>query len=152
MRPRPGDVFELATSKGYAYIQCCLKHPRYTYLIRILPGMYETQPSSLKDLATRREAFFVFFPLGAAARRGIVRWVTNEALPKWAQKQPLMRLEGGSAPGGKVLNWRLWDGGTKETLVQKLTDDQKKVSIAEIWNDTLLIERICQGWKPEVDV
>jgi hypothetical protein len=51
---------------------------------------------------------------------------------------------------GKVKVWWLWDG-EREWQVGELTEEQRGLSFREVWNDTLLIERIESGWTPETD-
>jgi hypothetical protein len=146
-KTRLGDIIEIRTPKGLAYAQYTHKNAEYGHLIRVLPGLFDSRPENFETLANTKELYFVFFPLAAAVSRGLVAIVSNENIPVWAQKLPFMRRAGGLTPGGKVLNWWLWDG-EKEWRVDKLNEEQKKLSIAEIWNDTLLIQRICEGWLP----
>jgi len=60
-----------------------------------------------------------------------------------------MRMAGTLEPGsGRVLDWWVRDeNGTRR--VGDLTPELRKLSLAELWNDTLLIERIASGWSPE---
>lgn len=147
IRLKPGDVFILRTPKGDAYLQYTLKNPEYGQLLRVLPGLHVQPPASLTELVQDKEVFFVFFPLQAAVNRGLVRFVANHEVPLWAQGLPVMRRPGGRAPNGKPLNWILWDG-TEEWRVDKLSEEEAEMSLAVIWNDTLLIERLCAGWLP----
>jgi hypothetical protein len=62
-----------------------------------------------------------------------------------------MRLAGAHLPGGKILNWWALEDG-KERRLGELTPEQRRWSIAETINDTLLIERIEEDWRPEMDV
>lgn len=149
-RPKIGDVIEIETPKGLAYAQYIHKHdkpPKYGALMRVLPGLYKSRPSEFAKLVHQPERFFVFFPLGAAVSRGIVQIVASEDVPVWAHRFPLMRMAGGRDRSGRVLNWWLWDG-EREWKVEKLTEEQRNLSIAQVWNDTMLIERIAEGWSP----
>ncbi|KAB0641126.1 hypothetical protein F7R21_16180 [Burkholderia latens] len=51
-------------------------------------------------------------------------------------------------PTGKVENRWLWDG-ENEWMVGQITAGQRKLPIREAWNDTMLINRIEEGWLPE---
>lgn len=150
-RPQIGDIIEMKTPYGLAYAQYTHKHPLYGNLLRVFPGLYERRPDSFKELVDSKERFYIFFPLGAAVSRAIVTLVDNEAVPLCAQEFPLMRKAGGIDRSGKVLNWWLWDG-KREWRVDCLSQEQKKLSVAEVWNDTLLIERIVEGWSPQDEV
>lgn len=146
-RRNPGDVFEITTPKGFAYLQQVLRDPLMGDLVRVLPGIYESRPLGLNIVTDRKELFFTFFPVGAALARKIVRKIGASPLPVGLQSMPPMRNAGGRTPEGKVLNWRLLEGN-EERLVEKLTEEQKDWSIRAIWNDTLLVERIIEGWMP----
>jgi len=143
-----GDVYEINTPKGLAYIQYTYKEDVYGCLIRVLPGIFDTRPLSFSQLSQARELYFVFFPVGAAASKGIIKHVANEPIPQFAQQRPPMRKHGGIDADGKVLNWWIWDT-KEEILVDQLNEEQRCYSIASIWNDTMLIERISSGWMPE---
>jgi hypothetical protein len=146
-RPRIGDVIEIATPAGVAYAQYTHEHrdpPRYGSLLRILPGLYETPPH-VTALVQQEERFRVFFPLGAALNRGIFRIVANEDVPLSKQAFPLFRSrtvvkDVGAGP------WYMWDG-TREWRARKRERGTPR-ALHEVWNDTLLIERIASGWSP----
>lgn len=112
-RPRIGDVIEIETPGGLAYVQYTYNDkepPVWGALIRILPGLYPSRPEGFSDLVQGGERFFVFFPLGAACYRGLVKVVAHEEIPEHAHGLHPKRLN-------------------------------------EIWNDTLLAERIASGWR-----
>jgi hypothetical protein len=150
-RPKLGDIVEIKTPDGLAYAQFVNKHdqpPNYGPLIRVLPGLYKSRPSDFFDLVSQPERFLVFFPLGPAVSRGIVTVVANEPIPDHLIGFPILRSPGARDASGRILNWWLWDGRTK-WRVDELSADQRKLSLAVIWNDTLLIQRIVEGWSPE---
>jgi hypothetical protein len=147
--PKAGDVFQLKTPKGFAYFQFSHKDEEYGHLIRILPGLFDTPPASFRELSQSKELYCVFFPLAAAVSKCIVKHVANEPLPASAQKPPILRRPGGRGIGGKVLNWWIREPNGAEKKVDNLNVEQKHYSLAVIWNDTLLVERICSGWLPE---
>lgn len=150
-RPRIGDVIEIPTPKGLAYAQYTHKHPRYGALIRVLPGLYKSRPAEYSALVQQVERFFVFFPVGAAVARGIVSLIAHGIVPERCQPFPLFR-DGVKDPAtGRVETWWLWDG-EREWRVGELTPEQRNLPIRSIWNDTLLIERIMEGWSPADEV
>jgi hypothetical protein len=61
-----------------------------------------------------------------------------------------MRRPGGRAKDGRILNWVVSEGG-RDRVVKELSESERKLSIATIVNDTLLIDRIASGWLPEVE-
>jgi hypothetical protein len=146
-RPRIGDVIEIETPAGLAYAQLSHQNKQFGHLIRVLPGIYQQPLETFADVVNLKERFYVFFPLSAALSQGIVKCVSNEGVPIWARKFPLMRKAGWRDDAGKVLNWWLWDGN-EEWQVDSLTPEQENLSLAQIWNDTLLVQRIVEGWSP----
>jgi hypothetical protein len=147
VRPRPGDVVEVETPKGFAYAQYTHKHATNGALIRVLQGLFGSRPTNFAEIVQRPEQFLLFFPLGAACNRGIVRVVAEEEIPASAQTFPLFR-SGSADAQGEVKVWFLWDG-VREWRVDRLTPEQKKLPLRPgVWNDTLLIERIVSGWRP----
>jgi hypothetical protein len=145
-----GDIFELKTPKGLVYLQYIYNDVEYGYLIRVLPGFFDARPKSFSDVGEKKELYFVFFPVQAALNREIILFISKEKVPDWAKDRPLMRRPGGRSQNGKILNWWLSDGH-KETQIDSLNEKQRKLSIAVICNDTMLVQRICEGWLPEFE-
>jgi hypothetical protein len=148
-----GDVFEIKTKKGLAYAQYTHFHakpPRYGYLIRILPGFFHIRPSGFSDLVNLRSVFVKFFPLQAAVNRNIVTIVANESIPVEALSFPVFRAGMIDPKTKKVHVWWFWDG-EREWKIGAITEEQKKMPIRGLVNDTMLIELIESGWTPEND-
>lgn len=149
-RIRIGDVIEIPTAKGLAYAQFSNTHPRYGALLRVLPGFLNSRPSDFLELAQQPETFVTFFPLQAAVGRNIFEIVGNVPVPDFARPFPLFRTGVEDPETRKVKVWWLWDG-KKEWKVGDITTEQRKLPLRGIWNDTLLIERIEEGWTPSTD-
>jgi hypothetical protein len=147
-----GDVFEIATGKGLAYLIYTHKHtepPRYGALIRVLKGLYKSRPKDIDAIVEAGEQFAIFFPLGAALNRGIVKKVGNVPVPSSMAKFPIFK--GNNDPKAKAdnPNWWLWDGN-KEWKVGRLTSaEELSYPINSVVNDTALIEYIEDDWSPE---
>lgn len=146
-RPRLGDVVEINTPDGFAYAQYVNKDKTYGALIRVLPGVYEHRPDDLNAIAAQEERFFVFFPLAAALREGAVRAVGSAIIPESARQMPTMRMPGLRDASGRPESWWLWQDG-EERRLPRLGPDERRLSIAAVVNDTLLIDRIISGWTP----
>lgn len=152
MRPKIGDIIEIATSKGLAYAIYSHEHavaPRMGSLLRILSGFFSERPQGFSELVERGEQFAVFFPLGAAIRRDVVRIAGREALPDWAIPFPVFR-NGLPDGDGVIRQWWLWDG-IKEWRVDKLTSEMQKFPVLRTVNDTYLIEMIEKEYRAEND-
>lgn len=143
-----GDVFEIITPKGKAYLHYIFKDPvMKVELLRVLPGLYAEKPKDIDRLIATNERYMIFFPLTAANKKGIVQVVgyyppDNFGKPKYMRSEHNIR--------GEAMGWHIVDTDTlKRELVETLSPEQKKLSEWGIWNDTLLIERLIEGWALE---
>ncbi|WP_156463983.1 hypothetical protein [Devosia sp. Leaf420] len=147
-RPKIGDVIEIRTRKGLAYAHFSHKHPQYGALLRVFGQTYNARPENFSAHMNAEPTFICFFPLGAAVNRGIVSIAGHVDIPADAREFPIFRA---GMPGRDMREgspWWLWDG-EKEWRVGTLSPSQRKLPIRGVWNDTLLIKRIEDGWTPE---
>jgi hypothetical protein len=143
-----GDVFEIRTPIGRAYLQYVKWHEELGHLVRVLCPVFELRPERFTDIVTLPERFVTFFPLAAAQSRGIVERVATEPVPTHFSEWPTLRSPGKVDPKRRVVeSWWLWDG-QRSISVDRLTQQQTAFSIKEIINDTALIQRIVTGWVP----
>jgi Regulator of ribonuclease activity B len=151
--PKIGDIVEINTPKGLAYVQYTARHtvpPGFGDLVRVLPGLYKTRPSDFSVMAKKKENYFIFTPLGLACRRKQAVIVGNEPVPSWARGIPLMRMANRFDENGKGHDWYLWDGVRTWPATGK-PEELNKVSIASIWGHDVLIDRLAEGWLPSDD-
>lgn len=141
-KPKIGDVFAIETRCGTGYLHFVFLHADLGELVRVLQGLHNTEPDVLA-LAERREQFLVFFPVSAAVRRKIVRYVGHAPVTFTMPAQ--MRTE--HFEGEEFKGWHIVDTSSwKNTLVRRLSQKEKQLSPWGSWNDTLLRERLEQGW------
>jgi hypothetical protein len=136
-----GDVYELATPCGYAYLQRTHEHPDYKSLIRVLDGLFPEPQQDLEDLVAAPERFFVFFLVGAAVRDRFVRRIGNFRVPEHARPFPEMRIE--LLTGGSVIVANATDELGK---VATLTPEQERMPRVEIWPQPVLLSRVASDW------
>jgi hypothetical protein len=146
-----GVVVEIKTVKGYAYAQYTHHHKQYGALLRVFDVCHAVRPVSFIEIIQGKPIFMCFFPLRAAVKRNIVSVVDNLTVPPDAKTFPIFRCGVVDPATRKVGVWWLWDG-EKEWRVGDLSMEQRALSIRGVWNDTLLIERIESGWRPETDI
>jgi hypothetical protein len=147
-RLRIGDVVEVPVSKGLVYAHYTHRHPEFGALLRVFGDIFTERPSSadLNTLVRKEPQFITFFPLQAALKHRIVSIAANAEPGEDAKQFPLFR-DGVLNPATKRVDvWWLWDG-EKEWRVGDLTEEQRKLPMREVINDTLLIERIESGWR-----
>lgn len=152
-----GDIAEISTHSGFAYVQYTHSTPHMGQLVRVLPGIYSKRLAEFETLASSRELYFVFYPLDYALRNGESEIVSHQAVPDWAQPYPLMRWSAGQDKTGRTIAWKLFrasDPLTVEThrrtpVVLSLTREEKKLSLHELWPHPVLVRELSRGWTPE---
>jgi len=149
-RIKIGDVVEIITSRGLAYTQYTHSHPDYLSLMRVFATFYSTRPENFAEVVKQPLAFNCFLPLSVCVHRKIFAVVANVPISAELRDFPLFRTGFPDSVTRKIHNWTIWDGQSS-TRVGALTADQRKLSLRGIWNDTLLIERLESGWRPETD-
>ena len=149
-----GDILEINTGSGLAYIQYTHQHPDMGALVRILPGLYPSRPGDFVELAQQRELYFTFYPLRYALPKRETQVVSHQPVPEWAKSYPMMRHSNGGSSG-----WMILPADTPLTLedLEKapkyplLTPELAKLSILEICPHLALVQQLAQGWTPERD-
>lgn len=143
-----GDIIEIPVKGGFAYAQYILKHEGYGYLISVFPQIRKEPLENFSELSEDIKHYATFFPIESVVKQKIFNVVSNLPIPEYAKDFPLFKT-GIKNKEGVIETWWLWDG-EKEWKVGKLTDKQKSLPDRGIWNHTLLIERIEEGWSPEI--
>ena len=139
-----GDVFSIVTAKGLAFFQHVHYMPKIGELIRILPGLHIEMPD-IADLCQREEQFCIFFPLKYALNKKIVNKVGKYDIPKGFRVPTHMRSK--NIIKGEFIEWHIVNIETMHREPFKvLNNEQIKLSPWGIWNDTLLVERLEEGW------
>ena len=146
-RPQLGDVFEVKTSKGLAYIQFSIWNTEWGYLVRVLPGFFDSQPD-LESLVSGRECYVAFVTLNLAIRYGEVQFARRCLVPDNAKRLTLFRS--GNSGSGRIRSWWLWDG-TSSWEVGTLREEQRNLPLKELVTGPALIARLESGWTPATD-
>jgi len=146
-RIKLGDMLQVLTSEGVAYAQVTHKHPEFGFLIRIFQGFYSQQPKNFSAVVVGEVQFSAFFVAQAAVNQGLVSVVANVEVPEALKSFPIFRARSGGA-GGSI--W-LWDGTKHFRLERKLTADELKYPTDGIISAPLLVERIENGYRAELD-
>ena len=146
-RIKIGDVFEIGTAKGQAYLHYVYDGKSDGDLIRVLPGLYIERPEEKDTIIKQQELFLIFFPLKYAFKRKLVELVSHFPVNKF-EKPKYMRSR--HIIGGNFLGWHIINTDScKRQLVTELSEKQKTLSPWGIWNDTLLKERLENNWNLE---
>ena len=142
-----GDIFELQTNKGYAYMQCVRIPEDKRQDLELVRVYYKVHPSKTMDISIIQESsfFYLRFVLQAAYNRKIVDKIGNASLEPNFHHPRYFRTENAFGDGWQIIDSANWHRETKK----ELTAEQKKISPWGTWNDTLLIERLDEGWTLE---
>jgi hypothetical protein len=150
-----GDIVEIKTSKGLAYAIYTHRHvkpPKYGAVIHVFDRLYDSRPTEIAEIAGNPIRFATFFPLHAAVNRKLVEVVGNVPVPDDLKPFPIFRSGNRDSKTKKVKTWWLEDlERDKSWKVGTLTPEQRRLPILSMWNDTYLIHRIQEGWRPEND-
>jgi len=155
-KPTIGDVVEISTPRGLAYVQYTHSDRDMGELVRVIPGLYASRPLNLAELVRGSELYFVFYTLMYAVRAGQAKIVLNEPVPEHARAEPLRRHASGRAPDGKITGWRIVpalhpltvDFLLKTPVLRSLTDDQLRLSIHHLWPHPVLVKELAREWSP----
>ncbi|RQO73159.1 hypothetical protein DBR44_09595 [Aquitalea sp. FJL05] len=147
---KAGDTFSIVTATGVGYFQYVKKMPPLGSLIRVIPKIYAKSDIFSADFLEVNTNFFVFFPVADSLKKGLIEKIGNFPIPQHA-KTPIFRTGIVNPATKKVDVWWLWDG-IREWKIGELSDEQRRLPIRGVWNDTLLKERIDEGWLPEFDL
>ncbi len=165
LQPRVGDVYEVPTPAGRAYIQYTHDHEDMGQLIRILPGMHEDRPLDLASVVVQMESYFTFYSIAWALENRCIEFVGNFPIPPSAKSFPTMRHGAGIEDAeGKVSKWFVGPGrdlpsaysahgspASTVVCVTELTPEQRRLSEWSIVNHTGLVHWLTTGWLPELD-
>lgn len=149
-RAKVGDVIRIATANGYAYAQFTRRDPLLGCMIRVLPGLY---PEPLTDLAAKvseRELYHTLLFEDDLHEAPVVTVAGNEPVPEWCRAYPLFRTGLRDPRTGRVATWWLWDG-TKEWPIGMLTEEQRSLSLRQVWTYNILADRVARSWMPVDD-
>ena len=145
----PGEVVEIETSAGLAYVQVAHRHQTYPETVRALPGLHRSRPADPAALAGRPARFTAMIPLaGAVARLGLrAEVVATAPVPEAERRFPTFRMPVRDKQGD-VAYWWLWDGDGL-TYAVGLSDEQAGLPMREVMSAERFLERLCGPGRAE---
>ncbi|MCC5999946.1 MAG: hypothetical protein JJU19_03675 [Pararhodobacter sp.] len=107
----PGDIVEIETPAGLAYVQVTHNHASYPEVVRALAGLHSQRPADLTGLAQGKTAFTGMIPLGEMLASGRLpgRRLGPVTVPREARAFPTFRTPIRDRQGD-VVYWWFWDG------------------------------------------
>jgi hypothetical protein len=149
MKTKLGDVFEIQTSIGLAYVQYTHDEGSYGELIRVFDEVHSKRPHEFSQMVRGRVRFSTFFPVSAALRQKLVKRVSNEAISAENREFPWFRYGIPHPASRKVEKWFLWRGGDEYVPIENFTDEHRRLSVLGCWNFAMLVERLQEDWQPQ---
>ena len=156
VKKKVGDVIEIPTSKGFAYVQYTHEHNGpgtiWGSLVRVLQGFYKERiaPKELEKIINQVHRFQTFCPVHHSVNKGDWNRVGNFPVPEFAQNFPIFKNMRClfKRPKPENAEWSLWDG-EKSWYVGKMSlEEQMKYPDKFSYNDTGLIHAIETGRGP----
>jgi hypothetical protein len=144
-----GDVFEAPGRAGPVHFQFVHEDSNMGPLVRVFTQSGHL-PAGIPELVERGAFFYTYLPLKAELRAGTIRRIAHVPLGKDDLMPPPLRSRGGRDKSGAVLSWWIKSGAT-ETLVDHLSPEQMRLSIAQAVGVETLVNRVEAGWTPETD-
>lgn len=110
-RLSPGDLVEVETPQGLAYLHLSHEAPPYPSVVRVVARHCAARPADLAALVARAPDFVCLVPLAEIVARGTLkgRKIAALPLPDEARSFPLFRTPIRDRAGA-VVYWWLWDG------------------------------------------
>ena len=136
----PGDVVEIATNKGKAYVQVTHIHSSYPPVVRALGGLHDSRPGDLDALVAGPTRFVGMIPLASALRKlGHDSEVVGHVdVPEDQKPFPTFRMPIRDKKG-EIVYWWFWDGRGLSYDVE-LTEEQKALPLREVMSGERFLE------------
>lgn len=156
-RLRTGDVLELKfpnvpspsvsfPAAEYGYLTYVGKHPRNGDAVRVRPGVLSERPPITEELFA--DSYVTFYAANLALRHNLVSIVGKLA----PVQMPTVFRRGALRINDHITPHLIdtYEGENRTTFLKyKLSEEEKKIPIAESLNHEALLIHIARGWKPE---
>lgn len=137
----PGDIVEISTTRGLAYLQVTHLHSAYPEIVRALPGLHAHRPENLDLLVQLPTRFIVITPLAAGIRDHHLSGtlIGNWSIPNSDRAFPQFRTPIRTSDG-EILYWWHWDGDTLRHTTA--IDQSSELPIREVVHPEALLTRL----------
>ncbi|MGI9424463.1 MAG: hypothetical protein ACR2PA_14810 [Hyphomicrobiaceae bacterium] len=146
----PGDVVELETSAGLAYLQVTHLHHAYPEIVRALAGLHQTRPADLNLLVNLPTRFITMTPLAANLAAGQLTGtrIGHFQIPDAARDFPVFRTPIRDRVR-RIVYWWHWDGDTLRHVVPdgKIDEDgnaNQRLPMREVTDAHWLLQRLTE--------
>ncbi len=138
----PGDIVEVKTDKGLAYLQVTHTHASYPPVVRFLTGPHKNRPENVTVLTGSAEGPLAMVPLSGVLRKLNLAHtkVGTAEIPQGERKFPTFRMPVRDKQG-EIIYWWFWDGQGL-TYSSELTEPQKKLPLREVMSSERFLEQL----------
>jgi hypothetical protein len=140
-RPKPGDLLDFEVPGGIALAVYVGRHRDCGDAISVWPKVFPQRPRL--DALEPKDAYVTFYPARAAQRAGLVH-VVGSAVPP---PMPGVLRRAGARAGTRVETWVI-ERESGDVVRGVLSDDERRLPIAALWNHEFLVARVVSGWQP----
>lgn len=142
---RPGDIVEIITEKGLAYVHLTHEHDSYPPVIRLLRGIHAERPDDIADCAARTPFKIVMIPLVSALNRlGLAhRKVGERQLQADERPFPTFRMPIRDKQG-EIVYWWFWDGRGL-TYSSELEEKMNSLPMREVISANAFLQELLSG-------
>ncbi|MEO8018724.1 MAG: hypothetical protein ABI769_12985 [Pseudomonadota bacterium] len=140
-----GEILEVSVGTKYGYVQFIGSHPKHGDAILVNPALHARQARFASGFFSG--GYVTFYPAGNAVARKIVEVVAQSSPPKVPKR---FRRPGAVGRDGTVESWVI-EGGWRDVVKRELSDEERSIPIAGVWNHELLSKQLASGWTPATD-
>lgn len=139
---RPGDIVEVETAKGLAYVEVTHSHPSYPPVVRFLGGPVKERPKDITALTQRDHKVIAMVPLeGVLKKLNLTGTKVGQVdIPFGGRKFPTFRMPVRDRQG-EILYWWFWDGQGL-TYASELDDVQKALPLREVMSSENFLHQL----------
>jgi len=135
----------LSAPTGAIFLHYLGRHTQYGDVVAVCPVVSPQGTAITSDFF--QGSYVAFYPVVAAVARGMAQVVGS--LPSPGLPRRLRRP--GARSGRRVETWIIEEASGAEVVKRHLSDDERHLPIAVIWNHELLLQRVAEGWRPEME-
>jgi hypothetical protein len=140
----PGDIVEIKTDRGLAYVQVTHDHRSYPQVVRVLEGLHQERPSDVEEIAATGTLFSALLPLESMLERGAVpgERIGRAAIPESDRDFPTFKTPIRDKAGA-IAYWWYWDGeGLRYDVEPREATDS--MPTREVMTARTLLERLVE--------
>jgi hypothetical protein len=142
MKLNPGDIVEIETPGGNAYVQVTHNHASYPETVRVLAGRHQKRPEDFDVLVRSKSDFVAMLTLAGAMKnkRMKAEKVGSAAVPPEHKAFPTFRMPIRDKQGG-IAYWWLWDGEGL-SYVTELDEKTSDLPMREVMSINTFMEKL----------